>query len=69
MLSEDAERISKNHGADIHGGLNELYTLMTTKFHLSLAPLKTPVTNYGNFMLIFNLLANNNIPNGIPPLK
>ena len=69
MLSEDTEEISKKHGADIHGGLNELYTLMTTKFHLSLAPLKTPVTNYGNFMLIFNLLANNNIPNGIPPLK
>ena len=47
----------------------KLYTLMTTKYELSLAPLKTPVTNYGNFMLIFNLLANNNIPNGIPPLK
>jgi serine/threonine protein kinase len=72
ILSQDAERISMRYGTDIHGGLNEFYEilnrLLTDSTRLILAPLKVPASNYGFFALIYNLLSNNNIPNGIPPL-
>lgn len=69
QLTTDAETISKKHSTDIHKGLQELYSLMTDRYKLSLAPLTEPVKNYGIFALIYNLLATSNIPNGVPPLK
>jgi serine/threonine protein kinase len=67
-MSQNAEKISLKHGIDIHKGINELYNLLKDTYKLNLAPLKIPVSNYGFFALIYNLLSNNNIPNGIKPL-
>ena len=64
-ISKDAELISVRNGLDIHKGINEMYNLLRDKYSLNLAPLKIPVSNYGFFALIYNLLSNNNIPNGI----
>jgi serine/threonine protein kinase len=68
-LTQKAERISLKYRTDYHGGLEELYHVMVDTFNLNLAELKNPVSNYGFYMLIYNLLSNNNIPNGIPPLN
>jgi serine/threonine protein kinase len=68
-MSEIATLTSMVHITDIHAGLNNFYNTMVTTFRLNLAPLKVPVSNYGFFALIYNLLATNNIPEGIPPLK
>jgi serine/threonine protein kinase len=73
MLSAQAEEIYNIHGsgldkAGLHAGLQVIYKIMTERYNYNLPPLNLR-ENYRKMMLIYNLLATSNIPNGVPPLK